>query len=376
LILEFEFVLSFSSILQTMKYLLTPGPVPVPDFVMAAINQPVIHHRTAAFEQFYQKLLTKLRYLFQAEASESVVGTMIGSGTYGVEAAMYSLFKPGETILVINNGKFSERWEVFGKLSGFKVVELVKNWGESPAVAEIVELLRENKTVAGVVLTHSETSTGALLDLEEISFAIKNEFPETLVVVDGITSIGTIPFYFDQWQIDAAITASQKALMNPTGTIAFALSALAQRKLRNPEIIADSRNLANYVKSVQKNSYPFTAPVQLLYGLDAALDSIKNDGLPTVWNRTHHSAKTFRAALARLGGKMIAENPSDSLTAFYFPERDNEPIRQRLITDYQIHLAGGQGEFKHKLMRVSHMGMADVAVMEVLVGKLKVILKK
>ena len=357
-----------------MKYLLTPGPVPVPEFVLKAINQPVIHHRTKAFEQFYQKFLTKLRYLFQVESETSRVGIMIGSGTYGVEAAIYSLFNKGESVLVIDNGKFSERWVNFSRLLGLNTIVLRKNWGESPEVGEIIEEVEKHNSVAGIVLTHSETSTGALLDLEEIAFAVKQKFPESLIVVDGITSVGTIPFYFDQWQIDAAITASQKALMNPTGTIAFALSALALGKLRNNEEGADSRNLANYIRAAEKYSYPFTAPVQLLYGMDAALDYIISKGLPAIWNQTHHSAKFFRKELSQLGGKLLSQNPSDSLSAFYFPGKDNEKIRRRLIDQYQIELAGGQGEYKGKIMRVSHMGMADSEVMKKVIQCLKEIL--
>ena len=357
-----------------MKYLLTPGPVPVPEFVLKAISQPVIHHRTKAFEQFYQKFLTKLRYLFQAESPNSRVGTMIGSGTYGVEAAIYSLFNQGESVLVIDNGKFSERWAVFSRKLGLNTIILKKDWGESPEVREVLEQLTKHPSIAGIILTHSETSTGALLDLEEIAFTVKKDFPETLIVVDGITSIGAIPFYFDQWQIDAAITASQKALMNPTGTIAFALSELALKKLRNKEDGADSRNLANYIKSAEKFSYPFTAPVQLLYGMDAALDYICEKGLPAIWNQTHHSSMIFRKGLLTLGGKLLSKNPSDSLTAFHFPEKDNEQIRQKLIEQHQIQLAGGQGEYKGKIMRVSHMGMADSEIMEKVISRIKEIL--
>ena len=243
------------------------------------------------------------------------------------------------------------------------MVPLPIEWGKAPKVEEIMAILQKEKNINGIILTHSETSTGALLDLEEIAFAVKRHDPNILILVDGITSVGTIPFFFDEWEIDCAITASQKALMNPAGTIAFALSEPALKKLSDTDA-SDFHNLYNYVKAVAEFSYPYTAPVQLLFGLDAALDHIEENGLPAIWNKTHHSAKTFRNILSELGGKLLSDSPSESLTAFYFPEKDNEAIRQQLIKDYGMHLSGGQGELKGKIMRISHMGTSDADLME------------
>ena len=113
------------------QYLLTPGPVPVPEFVLRAINKPVIHHRTKEFLQFYQQFLQKLRYLFQAESESAAVGTMIGSGTYGVETAIYSIFNKQETVLVPDNGKFSKRWADYGRLLGFECGSFADRMGKS-----------------------------------------------------------------------------------------------------------------------------------------------------------------------------------------------------------------------------------------------------
>ncbi|MEO1451868.1 MAG: aminotransferase class V-fold PLP-dependent enzyme, partial [Bacteroidota bacterium] len=300
-----------------MSLLLTPGPVPIPPFVAEALAKPVIHHRTTEFRTFYNDLLDDLRYLFQTEGG---TGTMIGSGTFGVECALYSLFRPEDEVLVVEMGKFSERWGSYGVVRGLQTHRLSLDWGQSPTIEGIQIALREMRQPKGLVLTHSETATGAICDLEEIALAIKSEWPDILIVVDGITSIGALPFYMDAWQVDAAVTASQKALMNPAGLVAFGLSEAAQAALQ-PTHSGDFQNWYNYLKSSETGDYPFTAPVQLLFGVGVALQSIRLKGLPAVWQATHHAARVFRDGLKARGGVLFPTKPSDSLSAFSFPDR-------------------------------------------------------
>ena len=349
-----------------MHILLTPGPVAVPPNIMAAISQAVIHHRTPAFASLYEQILSGFRYLFQ---TQHTVGTMIGSGTYGVSAAIYSLFRPGEKILIVNNGKFSERWAAYSRLCELEVEEIQKEWGQVAGVKEIITQIKQNPRTSGIILTHCETSTGACLDLEEIAFAIKRKYPHVLILVDAITTAGAIPFYMDEWQLDCAIVASQKALMNPAGTIAFALSEQAKQKLK-PSQHADFRNLYNYVEAAKKNQYPYTAPVQLLYGIHEALKQIQQQGLPARWNQIHATAKAFRDEIVKIGGEIFTQAPSDSLTAFYFPSLDHEKCKRKLLNEHQIELAGGQGDLKGRILRVSHMGETDPQLMRKVVEKL------
>lgn len=336
--------------------LLTPGPVPIPNFVHEAIAKPVIHHRTSVFEAFYDELLSNFKYLFQ---TEKYVCSMMGSGTYGVEVAMYSLFRPENEILVVNNGKFSQRWADYGNLLGLKVTDLGKEWGRGVEPNEVLEAFEKMKTPKGVVLTHSETSTGGLIDLEEMAFSIRHIYPEMIIVVDAITSVGTIPFYFDEWQIDCAVVASQKALMNPAGTVAFALSERAEQTLINTHE-ADFRNLYNFLHWAKRKNYPYTPPVSLLFGLKAATDHIKSETLPKIWNKTHLAAKYFRNSIIELGGEIFAEKPSDSLTAFFIPSLNTTIMLNELENTFGLKLSGGQGELKGKIARISHMGMADI----------------
>ena len=337
------------------KLLLTPGPVAVPDFVLEAIAQPVIPHRSEAFYSFYGHLVNDLKYLFQTQQRTCC---MVGTGTQGVEAAMYSLFRPGDRVVILSMGKFSERWVEYGQILGLEIEEIPIEWGRDLA-AELWETkLKSLPNCAGVILTHCETSTGVGIDLESLASLTRQIHPEALVLVDAITSVGVIPFYFDAWGIDCAVVASQKALMNPAGLCAFAVSDRAYA--RTPLTpLADSRNLRNYLDSAASRSYPYTAPCQLLYGVQAALKHIKDTSLPTIWNHTQHLAQHFRERIHQIGGEVFSEHPAASLTAFGLPVHEVTKVKNILEEKYGILISGGQGHLKGKILRVSHMGRVN-----------------
>ena len=349
--------------------LLTPGPVMVPEFVMQAIARPVIHHRTPEFYALYGRIRDQLQHLFLAPAA--AVTCMAGSGTAGVEAVMYSLFPTGTEVLIIDIGKFSGRWVSYAKLLGLNTQVIQKDWGETVSVAEIMEQVRAHPQLKGVILTHCETSTGVGIDVEEIAFACKQYREDLLLVVDAITSVGVIPFYFDAWQIDAAVVASQKALMCPAGVVAAAFSPRAQEALR-PTDPSDYQNLYYYLQAAQENAFPYTAPVQLLYGIEAALNYlITQEGLPAVWNRVHECAQIFTEGVTQLSGKLFPQQRCDSLTAFSLPGQDIPSLLSQLKEKHHIQLSGGQGTLKGKIARVSHMGWVQPAQMHALIHALE-----
>jgi len=350
--------------------LLTPGPVAVPEFIMQAISKPVIHHRSDSFKAFYKKLLTDLQYLFQ---TQQYTCTVIGSGTYGVEVAMYSLFSKGESVLILDNGKFSNRWVRYAEVLQCEVASLRVEWGKVVSKKQLLEALTKYPNCKGIVMTHSETSTGALLDLEELVWEIKRQYPQMLILVDAITSVGSLPFYMDDWKIDCAVVASQKALMNPAGVCAIALSEYGREMLSSTNS-SDFKNLYNYLSAADSYDYPFTPPLQLLYGIQASLDYIKQIGLPTRWNAIHQKATYFRREIEKIGGVIFSTNPTDSLTAFYVPTESGAHIKEQLEKS-GITISGGQGNYKGKLLRVSHMGMERLSDLAHLVDTLKDIIK-
>lgn len=352
-------------------FLFSPGPVSIPDFVQEALNQPVIHHRTEPFRILYGELMEELRYLFQTAGPTCC---FTGSGTLGVEAAMYSLFRPGEKVLVPSHGKFSTRWADYGRLAGLEVVPLVSPWGKTIAPHVILEQIRDAGNVAGMVLTHSETSTGVGLDLEEICDAVRRHFPELCILVDGITSVGAIPFYLDAWGIDAAVVASQKSLMNPAGLCALGFSERGATRLM-PSHPADSQNLFNYLKAAEHREFPYTPPLQLLYGVHRALEHIREKGYPLIWNEVHQCARRFRDGVVALGGEIWGEHPVDSLTAFSLPGQDMRALQEQLVREAGYFVAGGQGPWKGQVLRVSHMGALTREDMEQLLSAIEAVVK-
>ncbi|MEZ4685232.1 MAG: alanine--glyoxylate aminotransferase family protein [Bacteroidia bacterium] len=331
--------------------LLTPGPVPLPGYVHEAMARPIIPHRAPGFEAFYREILSGLKYLFQCR--EGAVCTMACSGTGAVEAAMYSLFGKGDKIAILSNGKFSERWNQYGKSLGCEICSLELDWGKVAGADALCELAEGCK---GIVLTHCETSTGACLDLEEVAIALRRAYPEILIVVDGITTIGAQAFYFDDWEIDLAVVASQKALMAPAGLCAFAVSRRAEKVMQDRSR-SEYLFLGNYLQAASKNTYPFTPPLVQLYALDAVLQNLLEASLPQWWNRSRIASAEFRARLLAHGGTLFPERSSDSLSVFQLPGADHGKLRQMWASDGYI-LAGGQEKLTGKVLRISHMGLA------------------
>jgi serine---pyruvate transaminase len=351
---------------------LHPGPVTVPPFVLDAIGKPLVHHRTAAFESFFEKFQEDLRYVFQT--SEPVIA-MPGSGTFGMEAAIFSVFKPGDQVAIPAMGKFSQRWAAFGISLGLDVVPLGVAWGHCITLENVRQVLSEYPNLKGWVLTHVETSTGMAIDLEEIAFAIKQDAPDQLIVVDAICSVGIQIVYTDAWQLDVVVAASQKGLSNPAGTVYVAVSPLAVKCLVYPEA-ADYRCLGHYHRYLMHGSYPFTPPLQLFYGVKAALERIRAESLPVVWNRTHEMSRYFKSEVQGIGGIIFGEGNADALTVFGFGRRSHEAIREMLVRDHGIELGDGQDQLHDLVIRVGHFGEASVQRMEGCIAALEKIVKE
>lgn len=332
--------------------ILTPGPVSPPSFVMEAIAQTVIHQRSDAFVEFFTDLQKDLGYLFQTQYP---VLSFPGTGTHAVEMALFSCFSEGDRVLVLDNGKFSHRWEVFAR-SWLDVVSLSSEWGQQIGMERLKKRLKEEKTgFKGVVITHCETSTGVEEDLEEMALMVRELAPGALVVVDAVSSLGALPLYIDAWGLDVVAGASQKGLMNPAGIGFVSLSPQAQARMSNSKGGA-AFHLQPYLEYLKDGSYPYTPPTQMLYGIKAAAAAIRSEGLPRRWNRVHSLSQYFKKGVIELGGKLFGEANSDALTVFELPGRECESIKTALMQEHFIEIAGGQGHLNGKILRVGHFG--------------------
>lgn len=340
-----------------MKYrLFTPGPTSVPEETLAVLARPVHHHRTAEFRATFAEVQTLLKYVYQTSQPIHVI---TGSGTAAFEAGLTSVLAPGAKVLNVSNGKFAERWVQQAKNFGLECKELKIEYGKHATPAMIEGELKAAKYDA-VILVHSETSTATVCDLEGIAKVVRAH-GDTLLFVDGITSIGALPFKMDEWGVDVAVTGSQKALMLPPGLGFVALSARATTKLNENK---NSRNfyldLKKSEKTLADGDTPFTPANTLIEALAVSLKMIKAEGIENVWKRTAITARAFREGMKALGLEVFSSTPADSVSAIKYPAGvSDKDFRGGLKKLHNIHVAGGQGSMEGNMFRVNHMGYSD-----------------
>lgn len=338
------------------KYLMAPGPTPVPERVLLEMAKPVIHHRTDEFSATFAKAADGLRKVFNTQQD---VLMLAGSGTAAMEAAVINTLNPGDCVLVINAGKFGQRWRDICKTFGISYSTIDLEWGQSVKPEQVEEFLIAHPETKAVLLQGSETSTTAYHPVKEIAEIIKHK-ENTLFIVDGITSIGVHETLFDEWGIDIAVTGSQKAFMLPPGLSFIALSDKAWGFVEKSTIPRYYLDLRKEKKSQANATTAYTAPLTLINGLAVVLDMMFEEGLENVYRRHAVNAEATRAAVQALGLKFLAEIPSNAATGFYIPENlDGGKFVKFMREKVGITYAGGQDHLKGKIIRVSHLGYHD-----------------
>lgn len=336
--------------------LLTPGPTPLPEEVRLALAQDMIHHRKARFQEIMERVQKSLQQLF---GCSTPVLPLSCSGTGAMTAAVYSLFSPGQTVLTVEAGKFGERWREISESRGLKVVSMPVEWGMAASPERISALLRKNPEIAGVLIQMSETSTGVLNPLAEISAAISGT--NALLVVDGISGVGISPCPMDAWGLDCLLTGSQKGLMLPPGLALIALSERAWRKAQNVVPGCYYFDLVKERANLGKFQTRFTSPVNLIMALEASLKLLLNKGLNAVYQKQWALTSLVRAGAAAIGLELLAkENFGWGVTAVRMPDGiDAGKIIKACMETYGIILAGGQDQLKGRIIRIGHMGWVD-----------------
>jgi serine---pyruvate transaminase len=342
-----------------MKYrLFTPGPTSVPEATLLELAKPVHHHRTGEFRAMFNEVQTLLQYVYQ---TNQTVYTITGSGTAAAEAGIVNCLPPGSKALCVTNGKFAERWSAVCTTFGIEHKDLKLEYGHAPTAAQIETELKAAKYDA-VILVHSETSTATVCDLQAIGKVVRTAGGDnTLLIVDGITSIGALPFKMDEWGVDVAITGSQKALMLPPGLAFLALSPRAWAAIeKNKATKTYYLDLKKYKKSITDGDTPFTPANTLIEALRVSLKMVQNETIEMVWKRTHLTAEAFRQGVKALGFEIFSQSPADSVSAVrYLPGLSDKDFRGHLKSKHNIHIAGGQGTMEGHIFRVNHMGYTD-----------------
>ena len=325
----------------------------MPPEVLAAMALPVIHHRTPQFGAVLAEVQQGLRALFGTAEDVLVLSS---SGTGAMEGAVTNLLSPGDEVVVVNGGKFGERWTKICQAYGVRAHEVVVEWGRAVHPQAVAEALEANPKARAVFVQASETSTCALHPVAALAEITRRR--DTLLVVDGITAVGVLELPMDRLGIDVLVTGSQKALMLPPGLAFVALSErawAASERAKLPRFYFDFRRER---KGVAERSTAWTPAISLIQGLRVALGLLAAEGLPNVWARHDRLARATRAAAAALGLRLLApESPSPAATAIMLPEAvDGAGLVRYLRDGMQVTFAGGQDRLKGKIVRIAHLG--------------------
>jgi aspartate aminotransferase-like enzyme len=346
------------------NYLLAPGPTAVPAEVLLQIASPTIHHRTPEFEKIVSGVREQLKEVF---ATTQDVIVLAASGTGGMEAAVTNTLSPGEVVLCVNAGKFGERWLNICRTFGLEVEELRVEWGRPVEAGAVESALRRRPEIRAVLVQASETSTAVLHPIEAISRLTRAH--DTLLLVDGITAVGVTEMPMDRWGIDVLVSGSQKAFMLPPGLAFIALSERAWRASESAKLPRFYFDLRRERDNLHKNTTAYTPAINLMYGLSCALGMMLEEGLPAIFARCDRLMRATRAGAQAIGLELVAkESPSPAVTGVFTPPGlDGGAIQKYLRYALGVEVAGGQDQFKGKILRLAHLGFTgDFDVITVL----------
>lgn len=344
------------------------GPTPLPPRVVAALQRPMVPHRGRWFREFTRSLLSRLRVLHRTEGEVLVLP---GTGSAGWEIAIVNLLRPGDRVLLLVNGDFGERWSRVAARFGVDAVVRSVAPGQAIRPEQVRTWLRDAGDVRAVFLVYNETSTGVMNPLPDIAAVVRDA--GALLVVDGVSAVAGCPLEMDTWGVDFVFSGSQKAWMCPPGLVIVAAGPRAWPAIERAGYPRFFWDLREYRAAARTGDLPSTAPVSLLYALEAAVQQIEEEGLEAVWARHRELAAWFRHEVARLGFRCFAESgfESPTVTALVPPEgTDPDDLVARLEERYGIAVNSGQGRLKGQILRVGHMGWVERVDLEALCAAL------
>lgn len=351
--------------------LMTPGPVKVSDRVLNELSLPVIHHRTDLFKKIFTEVSQKLKKVFMT-SQPVLLHHSTGSGA--MESSVVNCLSPDDKVLVINGGKFGERWIKICKAYSLEVYSIDLEWGKAFNVKNLSDFLENNTDIKAVFCQACETSTGVLFPIKEMGKIIK-KLKNTIFIVDAITAVGAIPLKMDKWGIDVMIGGSQKAFMLPAGISLIALSEKSWSFTKESKIPKFYFNLHNELKAYNEKQTFFSASASLIRSLNVSLDIILENGVEKYWEKIINRANFLRNAFRSLGLELFPEVSCSSLSVIKVPSHlDGQKIRQRLEEFEKIIIMGGQDKLKGKILRIGHMGdISKSDMVKVIISLAKVI---
>jgi len=352
-----------------------PGPTPLPDEVLQSMTKQMINHRSKEFAELNHELTDRLKVLFQTKGDVLI---LTGSGTGGLESAIVNTLSPGDRVLSVSCGAFGERFADIAGQFGADVNRLRFEWGSAADPEVMRQALKDDSAITAVMVTHNETSTGLTNDLASISAVVK-EF-DKLLLVDAISSLGSIDLPVDTWGCDVVVTGSQKGWMAPPGLTMVSVSPKAWQansKAKMPRYYWDYTKAKSFLE--EKGQTPWTPAVSTYYALAVALEVLEQEGLHNIFARHARVAKAAREGIKSIGLSLFPDESfaSNTVTAVKTPQGiEVKKLLQVLREEHQVFLSGGQKSLEGKIFRIGHLGWVTESDIDEVIRALKAGLQK
>jgi alanine-glyoxylate transaminase / serine-glyoxylate transaminase / serine-pyruvate transaminase len=349
-------------------FLQIPGPTNVPDRVLRAMDRPVPDHRGPEMPSLVAEIRAGLRTVFKSEKGEPVI--FPGSGTGAWEASLVNTLSPGERVLSFENGHFAKLYGDAARQLGMHVDDVKLRWGDAVTQSDVEANLKPEHRA--VLVVHNETSTGVTTDLAAVRRGVDRSGHDPLLLVDVVSSLGSIDFRMDEWRIDVALTGTQKGLMLPPGGAILCVgprALQAAEKNRTPRYFYDWRPV---IRDMQQGFFPYTPATLLLFGLREALRMLSEEGLDQVLARHARLAQATREAVRAWGLSLLARDvarASNSLTAVVVDDVDSNKVVKVAAERLNLALGIGLGQLRGRVFRIGHLGsLNELEVLATLAG--------
>lgn len=354
------------------RYLLTPGPTPIPEDVNLSMAEPILHHRTPEFADLFKGIIEGLQYVFQT--SNDII-VFAATGTGAMQASISNFLSSSDKAVVIEGGKFGRRFARICKAFGVEVESIELDWGDVVDPEEVKNKLEKDDNIKAVFATLCETSSGVLTDIERIGEIV--EPTHAILVVDAISGLGACDIKTDEWNVDVTVAGSQKGLMTPPGLSFISVSEKAWERAEESDLPTFYFDVHQAKKKLPKFNTPWTSAVTLTKGLSTALNRIKQEGLENYLSKYEKLAEATRAAVKELGLEIFASNPANAVTAVEVPSNiDAQEVVRIMKEEFGINIAGGQAHLKGKIFRIGHMGYMEKFDIISAISALEITLKK
>jgi aspartate aminotransferase-like enzyme len=354
-----------------------PGPTPCPDNVLQAMSRQMVNHRGTVFTDLLGRLTERMKQLFQTKNDLFFLSC---SGTGVLEAMVVNTLSPGDKVLCVSIGAFGNRFAQIAETYGAKLDTIEFEWGTAADPEKVAEAVGKDSYKA-VMVTHNETSTGVTNDLGAISKAVRGVAPDILMLVDAVSSLGSIPCPVDEWDLDMVGTGSQKAWMVPPGLTMISVSARAWKayeESKMPRFYLDVGKAKSFLERPTPQT-PWTPTVSIFYALDVALEQLVKEGVDGIAKRHQKLGDAARNGVKSLGLELFADekHASNTVTAVKAPDgMDANDLRKIVREEYDTELAGGQGKLAGKVFRIGHLGYCSVEDIDATIDALRKALPK